>query len=89
MGTARTFPCGRTAQGGMSAQLVAMAKRSKALEDRLRESEAREKRAREDAQVNLSLSSLSLQHVDFLLVYDHPAEQADAPLGLTAANASI
>ncbi len=28
-----------------------MAKRSKALEDRLRESEAREKRAREDAQV--------------------------------------
>ena len=33
------------------AQLVAMAKRSKALEDRLRDSEAREKRTREDAQV--------------------------------------
>ncbi len=41
-----------TVKPGPHAQLVAMAKRSKALEDRLRESEAREKRAREDAQVN-------------------------------------
>ena len=53
---------------GPHAQLVAMAKRSKALEDRLRESEAREKRAREDAQVKGFFNSAPGQHPAVILL---------------------